>query len=61
MTRDDYTEPDAVFECDECGEECDAYAEDVGIGAYEFWGACGVDSRIEWSSRCCDAPVHQIR
>ena len=27
---------------------CDCALEDVGIGAYEFWGFVGCDSRMEW-------------
>ena len=27
---------------------CDCALEDAGIGAYEFWGFVGCDSRMEW-------------
>ena len=43
--------------CDECGEECEFYMEDVGIGSYEYWGAPGVDVQWVEISCCCDADV----
>lgn len=42
--------------CPECGEPCGVTQEDFGIGAYEFWGAPGVDTRLELCSDCCTAP-----
>ena len=33
---------------------CDCALEDVGIGAYEFWGFVGCDSRMEWEIATLD-------
>ena len=33
--------------------------EDTGIGAYEYWGAKGVDTRMELLSDCCGAEVYE--
>ena len=30
---------------------------DNGIGAYEYWGAKGVDRNVQWVSTCCDATL----
>jgi hypothetical protein len=43
--------------CSECGEECTGVAVDEGIGAYEFWGAKGVQHDWRWASPCCEAEV----
>ena len=43
--------------CTECGKECELVAEDEGIGAYEYWGAKGVDIRWVTYSKCCEAAV----
>ena len=43
--------------CSECGKPCEYVWEDVGIGAYEFWGMKGTDRRLCPFSRCCDAEV----
>jgi hypothetical protein len=43
--------------CTECGEPCEVIVVDFGIGAYEYWGATGYDSRPEAVSNCCEAPV----
>lgn len=43
--------------CAECGEECTATVIDEGIGAYEYWGAKGVDIRLVEVSPCCEAEV----
>ena len=43
--------------CMDCGEECDFYMEDMGIGSYEYWGAKGVDVHWVEVSCCCDAEV----
>jgi hypothetical protein len=41
--------------CKGCGEPCRVISVDFGIGAYEYWGAPGYDSRIELVSDCCEA------
>ena len=41
--------------CKECGKPCDITTTDEGIGAYEYWGATGVDVRICHVSSCCEA------
>ena len=43
--------------CPECHQECGVRAEDAGIGAYEYWGATGFDSRPYYVSDCCDADI----
>ena len=40
--------------CQGCGEPCEIVSVDYGIGAYEYWGASGYDSRIELVSNCCE-------
>ena len=59
MYADDYDEPyDAtIYYCTNCKEECDLRYEDEGIGAYEYWGATGVNEKWEAYSDCCDAFV----
>jgi len=44
--------------CGECGKPCDVYTEDTGIGSYEYWGATGVHTRIDYSSSCCNAQLY---
>ena len=41
--------------CNDCGKECEVYAEDIGIGPNEFWGSWSVDVCIVYLSKCCDA------
>jgi hypothetical protein len=43
--------------CTGCHEECDAITADFGRGAYEFWGAPGVDVDIQTVSNCCEAEI----
>ena len=43
--------------CGSCGGECEAHSVLNGIGSYEFWGAKGVDTKMEIESICCDAGV----
>ena len=45
--------------CGSCKEECTAIEVDFGIGAYEFWGARGYDSRVEIVSDCCESPMYE--
>lgn len=45
------------FLCTECELPCEAKVMDLGIGAYEYWGEKGVDSRPETVSTCCEARV----
>jgi hypothetical protein len=28
---------------------------ELGVGAYEYWGATGFDSHLVWVTRCCEA------
>jgi hypothetical protein len=54
--------PDApfgyVWKCRRCGDApVLAEWQDTGIGAYEYWGARGVDKRIELLSICCGGDV----
>lgn len=43
--------------CSACGQPADAREVDFGIGAYEFWGACGVHKDWQTVSECCEAPM----
>lgn len=43
--------------CENCGEECRTKTIDVGIGAYEYAGAPGYDSRPCEVSECCEGNV----
>jgi len=43
--------------CTECDQECRENYIDGGIGAYEFWGAKGYDSRPVIVSDCCEASI----
>lgn len=45
--------------CSECGKECDVIEVDFGIGAYEYWGATGVDINICEVSNCCEADAQE--
>lgn len=61
MSHDDYDpDPDydcTTYYCTACKKECVVYVVDEGIGAYEYWGAKGVDVRLVPYSSCCDAEV----
>lgn len=48
-----------TFRCKRCGEECDAFYVDAGIGPYEYWGATGRHVQMEIVSGCCDGPVEE--
>lgn len=43
--------------CQACGQPSDTHEEDVGIGAYEFWGCPG--NHVQWESftDCCDSEL----
>lgn len=41
--------------CAACGQPAEVIEEDQGIGPYEFWGACGVDTRIVEVTSCCSS------
>lgn len=43
--------------CAACGAVASGEVKDLGIGAYEYWGAKGVDKRMCFVSTCCDAPL----
>lgn len=43
--------------CESCGQPADCEEVDFGIGAYEYWGAPGVDVNIQLVSTCCEAGV----
>ena len=45
------------MKCPSCGEECRGIWVDFGIGAYEYWGATGVDSRLVFVSDCCEVEL----
>lgn len=43
--------------CDCCGHLAEETTVDMGIGAYEFWGARGVHHDYQTVSRCCEAEI----
>jgi hypothetical protein len=43
--------------CSFCKQECDVDEIDEGIGAYEYWGATGVDVKMVEVSSCCGEEV----
>ena len=43
--------------CPACGKETRGEWVDFGIGAYEYWGAPGVDVRMDYVSSCCEASL----
>lgn len=43
--------------CSACDEVAEGTFVDFGIGAYEYWGAEGVDRNVQWVSRCCEATL----
>lgn len=43
--------------CSACGEVAEGTSVDFGIGAYEYWGAGGVDRNVQWVSHCCEATL----
>lgn len=56
MTRSHLnTDVDEIITCTACGEECSTTVVDMGIGAYEYWGATGFDSQPTRVSSCCEA------
>ena len=48
---------DTLYFCTECKKECHVVYEDEGIGAFEYWGATGVDTNMVGHSLCCEADV----
>lgn len=58
---DNYDEPDPAPSgyCAECGDHVQGVAVDMGIGAYEYWGARGVDTDIQFLSPCCEAEIKE--
>ena len=49
--------PDNGPFCGSCGEPCEGGWIDFGLGPFEFWGAKGYDSHVEWVSTCCESGV----
>jgi hypothetical protein len=45
------------MKCKACENPCHEIRIDVGAGAYEFWGATGVDVREVDVSNCCEADI----
>lgn len=41
--------------CSACGLPATDAFMDFGIGAYEYWGAKGVDRDVQYVSTCCEA------
>ena len=45
------------YRCAECRQPCDTVELDFGIGAYEYWGATGVDVNLQTVSTCCEGDL----
>jgi len=45
------------YVCSECRQPCRDVERDFGIGAYEYWGARGVDTNLQLVSECCDGDL----
>ena len=41
--------------CASCHLPANGSFHDFGIGAYEYWGAKGVDTNVQYVSNCCEA------
>lgn len=54
--RDDYEPPPQGY-CQDCGCFVTAVLLDMGIGAYEFWGAKGVHRDERWVCPNCDGTI----
>jgi len=46
--------PGGEYICESCRERATAKFIDTGIGPYEYWGAPGVDRRLEFLTTCCE-------
>jgi hypothetical protein len=46
--------------CKACNRGCRVVTVDFGIGAYEYWGAPGVDVQLAEVSDCCEADYEDI-
>jgi hypothetical protein len=46
-----------MYECPECGKECQAVPEDQGYGKGEFWGVPYNDIRMCMVSDCCEVDI----
>ena len=51
MTEEKDTNVDDEELCPECGEPLVVVLLDDGIGAYEYWGQVGFDSRRYWGCK----------
>ena len=47
--------------CEECGGPTESITADFGIGAYEYWGYCGVHRDVRTVSACCDGGLIENR
>ena len=50
-------EPPASGWCSHCRLPCAGVWIDTGIGAYEYWGSRGVDTRWDAASDCCGEDI----
>lgn len=51
------TEPPSPGWCAHCHMPCFGVWVDTGIGAYEYWGHHGVDTRWDAVSECCGEDI----
>ncbi len=49
-----------MYYCTACDQECRAEEVDLGVGAYEYWGATGVHRDIHVLSDCCEADLSEV-
>ena len=45
--------------CTECGQPCEAYEAEIGIGVHDYMGKAGNDRRTGVFSCCCDAEIRE--
>ncbi len=61
IDREEY-EPETVYRCDECGEECTISPEEFSYaGTHCTNGIGGIHRTGHWSSDCCDADFEWVR
>ena len=46
--------------CESCERECTLITVDFGIGAYEYWGAPGIDVQLAEVTDCCEAGLKEL-
>ena len=60
MKRYSYYEPPDPGYCPDCKEMVIPELVDIGIGAYEYWGARGVHEDRRWVCPCCESELQEF-